>query len=212
MRVGVVAAVFLALGTSAEAQEPGYDAHGFTLAPGDGHVLDPLQTWQGGHLVAEGFVLEALAERVEAPVASFAPQPDGSYVGRPLADDLLGLNLGVAWGPSPRLGLTLALPAFAQVVDEAGVSAPALGAQELAAPEALVPASGRFGLSVVPTLGLPTGASARFVGTGAVVGGGLLAASVRGEAWLLALHGGVASGPAVTGLGNLGGGPRARVA
>jgi len=207
---GGVGTLLLALGATASAQDPGYDAHGFTLAPGDGQVLDPLQTWRGGHSVSDGWAVEVLGESVETPLGAFAPQPDGTYVGQPLADDLLGLNVGLAWAASSRLGLTLALPAFVQVVDEAGDSAPALGDLELAAPVALVPASGRLGLSVVPTLGLPTGASTRFVGTGAVVGGGLLAASVRGQMWLLALHGGVESGPEVMGLGNLVGGPRVR--
>ena len=109
MTRGAVGTLLLALGATASAQDPGYDAHGFTLVPGDGHVLDPLQTWRGGHPVADGWAVEVLGERVETPLGAFAPQPDGTYVGQSLADDLLGVNIGLAWAPSSRLGLSLAL-------------------------------------------------------------------------------------------------------
>jgi OOP family OmpA-OmpF porin len=160
----------------ASAQDGGFDAHGFHMAPQYGDVLDPLSVWRpgqpGGHVVA----VQGLFEFADETLVSVVEDWNGVRPENQL-DDLFGLNLGVSWSPHERVGVQLAAPLFFTSRSVDGAQGAGMGDLRLAVPITLVvPAKTKgFGLGLIPMLDLPTGAVSKFLGNGGVGGGGTLA-------------------------------------
>ncbi|MBX2801044.1 MAG: OmpA family protein [Myxococcales bacterium] len=161
----------------------GFDAHGFHLAAHDADLRDPLTVRRPGPFHAGDWFVGALAEYAKAPLVEVITDADGAQTTRNVVDNLMVANLSVGVAAHERLRLDVAAPVVAfSTGAEASAGGPALGDMRLSA--LVVPVrprhvtgGGGFGLGVVGHVDLPTGAPARFLGRGAVAGGGALTAT-----------------------------------
>jgi outer membrane protein OmpA-like peptidoglycan-associated protein len=106
---------------------------------------------------------------------------DGPFVRvDPVLDTVFGANLGGSVAIGPRFGIAASLPIWFGATGASG-SAPGLGDLELWAPVILLDEQQerrRYTVSVVPTVSLPTGANARYLGD--PFGGGALVSGAAG--------------------------------
>ena len=169
--------LLLALIGSAWAQ--GLDATGVPIVAGDGDILDPTLIWRP-EVQTPGAWSGALGYGfIEAPYWPLASQA-------PALDTVHELDLAGTYAVHERVAVGLTVPLFPFSWSSADPSAIgterkngfAIGDVRVVAPVGIVlpdADSGGFGFTVVPYLGLPTGASDRFLGDGALSGGLALA-------------------------------------
>ncbi len=160
-RTAALAGVWLAGAAAAQdaASSPELDVHGSTLPPPAGAPLasftpfaDPAGSWSVG----------AVAELADGVLVAQVGDATDDVLG-----GLFGVDLGGSWQLARRLGLGATLPVWLTSDQASERRGPALGDAWLWAPIGLVlpPEEARgFGLSVVPSLGLPTGNAGRLLG------------------------------------------------
>lgn len=185
------------IGGLAHAQD-GLNAHGFYLVPTDGDKLDFLGTWRPERQVAGSFGITGLFEYADSPLVLVRREGD-TLVRDPLVDNLLGLNLGLSFAAHERVAVALTAPVYFLSAGQDGTDGPAFGDLRLSVPVGLVlpGEDGGFGLSVVPFLDLPTGATGRFLGNQGIAGGGLLAAGYSGPRYATSLNVGYRATPSI---------------
>lgn len=176
-------ALLLLLPGLAQAEEAGFDAHGFRLAPltddpRGGLAVDRLADWERNDAFVGGVL-----EYAKSPLVSVWQNAAGEESAREvLVDDLLVLNTSAGWMPHGRVRLDLGLPVFLSSSGLATAGA-GLGDLRLGAGVQLVEPKGEGGLrfGVVPFFDLPTGDASSYLGNGRVAGGGRLVGGWTGE-------------------------------
>jgi len=208
------------------AAQDAYDAHGFTLVPGDGDLFDPLGMWRPEEQVGGSFAIQGLFEYAKLPLVQYQ-YVEGELSSSPLIDDLFGLNLGASYAFNRRVQVAAAMPVWAIAQDASGDIHQALGDVRLSLPltviaprEALdengqpIPnatgpeGGGGNGLtaSLIPFVDLPSGSQDLYLGSDGVGGGVVAALGVGGDAWQVFGDAGVELDPTVD-FENLHGGP-----
>lgn len=164
--------------TVAWAQEANtFDAHGFNIAPDDGHPMDLVTVWRPEAYTPMTFGVSATFAYSEKTLVRYEQVGD-TFEPTPLVDDLFGANLGAHFGAHERFAVTAALPVFFTSLGPEGRQGPGLGDLRLAVPVTLFapePGITGFGFSVVPFLDLPSGSQDRFLGSPGVDAGAILA-------------------------------------
>lgn len=199
------------VGYTAQAQE-GVDGHGFPFAAGDGDLHDLMTTWRPEVQTKGAVGFDALFEFADDTVLLATENAAGDTELTPIVDSLFGLNLGVHAGVHERVAIAASMPLFFTSTGPDGGQGVGAGDLRLSAPIGLLLAeqgSGKFGLSIVPFLTLPTGAAGKNLGNGGFAGGFLVPAGLSFEKLGLTANVGVAGmpGPREDAL-NLTGGPK----
>jgi len=182
----------LALSLVASAQTGGVDGHGQVPPPVEPDPASPLTVLSPYNDRRGAWSVGGVLEHVQDPLVEVRLLEPGAPAEFALLDEVYGVNLGARYALHERLGLSLVAPVWMAAAGEVGAGGPALGDVHLWLPVGLIlndpdTAEG-FGLSAVPYLDLPTGASSRFLGDTAVnlgvvgvVGYGLGVLSMRGN-------------------------------
>lgn len=171
----------LLIALTAQAQEANtFDAHGFNIAPDDGHPMDLMTVWRPEAYTPLTFGVGATFEYAEKTLVLYEQVGD-AFEPTPLVDDLFGANLGVHFGAHERFAVTAAMPVFFTSLGPEGRGGVGLGDLRLAVPVTLFapePGVSGFGFGVVPFVDLPSGSDARFLGSPGVDAGALLTSGV----------------------------------
>lgn len=182
----LITAAFLAFAPAAFAQTtpsgtpPGFDAHGFALAPSDGDLNDYTVTWRAEGYEPLALGLESVLEYANRPLVMI--EKSGTSETRyPLVDNLLALNIGAFLAVHKRLGIGLSAPVYLWSVTDQS-RGPALGDIRVTLPIWLATLGdsdkgGSLSFSVVPFAVAPSGPSNRYLGDQRFGGGGLVAVS-----------------------------------
>lgn len=199
----------LALSTPALAQE-GFDAHGLHRAPDDGDLQDLLFVWRPEAQTPKSFSASGIFEYADQPLVLVTEDANGTVTEETLLDHVFGMHAGVSVGLHERVALTAGAPIWLSSRGADGVkSGVGIGDVSVSAPIGIIvpdETDGGFGLSVVPTLSLPSGDQARLLGYDGVSGGGALSAGYNTDVWQVVANVGVDQTP-TAGLGNIVGGP-----
>lgn len=157
---------------------PELDAHGFQQAPSDADLLDLMTMWRSERQGKHAFAIEGLFEYANDLLVLREEQQDGTVDRSVLLDNLFALNLGVHYSPHERVAMTLGMPLVFTSVGADGPQGVAVGDLRLSVPVGLVlgrnNTNNGFGLSVVPFLDIPTGATGQLVGARGFSGGGIV--------------------------------------
>ena len=193
----------LALSPTASAQ--GVDSHGFDLVSLDADPRDLLTVSRPGAFQAGDWFAGGLFEYAEKPLVSETTLVDGSATTDVVVDNLIALNAAFGAAVHDRVRLDVTVPLFLTSTGLSGGSQGAgLGDVKLGATVALLrPGDDRsVGIALVPSLGLPTGNDAEFLGHGAVSGAVMAAGTAEAAAWTFTSDLGIAFNPGVA-LDNL---------
>ncbi len=159
----------LILGDVASAQTlAGVDGHGEVPPPTDPAVTSPLTIWAPYNDRARAWSAGGVIEYVNAPLVQYQLLAPGDPTEVKLLNNVFGVNLGARYAVVRRFGVGVTAPVWFVSGGDPGGGGPALGDLHLWAPVGIVltdpdTAEG-FGLSAVPFIDLPTGASDRFLG------------------------------------------------
>jgi outer membrane protein OmpA-like peptidoglycan-associated protein len=180
--VGIAGVLALMTSSAAFAQDAGFDAHGFNLAPYDGDPRDPLEVQRPGHLHQGDWFFGGLFEYAESPLRF---QPEDGSASLPVLDNLLALNLSTGVAVHERFRFNLGLPVymtstgFDDAPQGAGIGTLRLGGMlSILHPD---DEDGGLGLGLVPWVDVPTGEPTTFTGNQGVGGGAKVALTVEGE-------------------------------
>ncbi len=196
------------LGVSGVARAQGFDATGPAIPPDGANAEDALSTLGGGRM---GTGLTILGQGADGLLVREVR--DGPFVQvDPVLDTVFGATIGGAVAIGRRFGVAASMPVWFGATGASG-SAPGIGDLEVWLPITLLDErreKRRIAVSVVPTMSLPTGSSARYLGD--PFGAGGLVSSAAGFGPLaLGLDAGV-TGSASTGDDDWPGGVRGQFA
>ena len=180
-----------ALGTKAGAQavpppDAGLDGHGFSPAPVDGDVRDPLVVNRiGGWSPRQAFV-SGLFEYAESPLLWCARRYHDStcLVQERLLDDVYALNLNGGYALNSRLRLYSTVPLFMASESDHRPNGGGFGDIRLGGQAALF-REGPLQVGFMPWLDLPTGNETFFLGDTGVSAGAAVAGSIELDALTL---------------------------
>ncbi len=170
----------LAFASTANAQEQGFDAHGFVPGPVEATVRDPITWVRPGVFFPGDAYVAVIGEYVRRPlVAVTTSESGGDLSERALIRDLAVANIvgGVAF--HERLRLDVAVPVYAVSANDGGVMGPAPGDVRSTLtgvffrPDETV-GGGGAGLGASIWLDAPTGMPERYLGREGIGGGGRL--------------------------------------
>jgi large repetitive protein len=153
------------------------DAHGFSMAPNDGDLQDPVVAFRPETQTPMSFGIVGLFEYADSPLV-LVEQSGDTVTRTPALDNLFVFNLGVHGAFHERIGVGVTMPLYLTSASISGTDGPTIGDLRLSVPVGLVlpdPDDGGFGLSLVPFVDMPTGDPDRFLGNAGFSGGGLLA-------------------------------------
>ena len=194
--------------TPALAQE-GFDAHGLHRAPDDGDLQDLLFVWRPEAQTPKSFSASGIFEYADQPLVLVTQNADDTVTEETLLDHVFGMHAGVSVGLHERLALTAGAPIWLSSRGADGVkSGVGIGDVRLSAPIGIIvpdEADGGFGLSIVPTISLPSGDQQRLLGYDGVSGGGALSAGYNTDVWQVVANVGLDQTP-YTGPANIIGG------
>lgn len=173
----------------AQAEDAGFDAHGFNLVAFDQQTL--------GHLavhdpyITKGVFAGALFEYASAPLMRVTVPAGGTIENaswEPLLDDVMALNFSGGWAPSRNLRLDVAMPLFLASTGEGGVGNGAgLGDMRISAAAAFA-GNGGLGAGLVPYVDVPVGGGAPvYLGSSQVAGGARAMLGYRTERLLASM-------------------------
>ncbi len=175
----------LAFTSAANAQEQGFDAHGFVPGPLEATVRDPISWVRPGVFFPGDVYLGVIGEYVRRPLVAVTTSVSGGDLSeRALIRDLAVANIvgGVAF--HERLRLDVAVPVYAVSANDAGVMGPAPGDVRSTLtgvffrPDETV-GGGGTGLGASIWLDAPTGMPDRYLGREGIGGGGRLSFSAE---------------------------------
>ncbi|MCB9677726.1 MAG: OmpA family protein [Alphaproteobacteria bacterium] len=178
-----------------------FNAWNFVPSAQDGDLRDPVTVTRPGQVVANEWYVAGIAGFAKSPLR--VVEVTGDTETRTAAlDNVVSVDLVGGFAPTDRIRLDLAVPAFLTSRGEAGTAGPALG--DLRASALLVPFTfgddGEGGVGLRPWIGLPTGASARYLGSRRISGGGTLSATLPEGPWTFTGEAGLAFNGAVDAL------------
>ncbi len=171
----------------------GFNAWGFTTGAQDGDLRDPVTFNRPGQVNSLEWYAAGILGYAKAPLY-LVEDTEGDIVRTAALDNVLGLDLAAGVAPVDRVRLDLSVPVFVASGGQFGRGGPAFG--DLTAAAMVVPytfgTDDEGGVGIRPWIALPTGASARYLGSRAVRGGA--DASVTGAfgPWTVTGSGGVA--------------------
>ncbi len=174
-----------ALTTTANAQDGGFDGHGYTQVPSDGDVDDAVNLWVPEAQEPGTWGIEALLEYSKNNVVLIRGLGDNE-TRTPLLTNTVGVNLGGHVSMSERVAAALSMPVWFTAGGDRGDGGPTVADMRLAVPVGIVlrdPDASSFGLSVVPALRLPTGNTQRLLGDPGVGGEIVLAPGWGNDTW-----------------------------
>ncbi len=176
----------LLLAAPALAQETAttFDGHGIVVPTGDGDLRDPLTLWRAERQVRGSWGAWGTFEYANNPLVQHERTPEGDVFREPLLAHVFGLHVAGQYSPHERVGIAADLPLWFTSTGLDGTQGIAAGDLSLSVPVGiLLPREGEglsVGLSAVPFLRAPTGATARFLGTDGFSGGGSLVTTLQG--------------------------------
>ncbi len=174
-----------ALTTAANAQDGGFDGHGYTQVPSDGDVTDAVNLWVPEAQESGTWGIEALFEYSKNNVVLIRGAGDNESR-TSLLTNTVGVNLGGHVSLHERIAAGLSMPLWFTAGGDMGDGGPTVGDLRLAVPVGIVlrdPDASSFGLSVVPALRLPTGNNDRLLGDPGVGGEIILAPGWGNDTW-----------------------------
>ncbi|MFT6161903.1 MAG: hypothetical protein ACI855_002226, partial [Myxococcota bacterium] len=174
-----------ALTTAANAQDGGFDGHGYTQVPSDGNVDDAVNLWRPETQERGTWGFEALFEYSKNNVVLIRGEGENETRSS-LLTDTIGVNLGGHVSLHERVAAGLSMPVWFTAGGDFGDGGPAVGDLRVAVPLGIIlrdPERSSFGLSVVPGLRLPTGNTGRLLGDQGVGGEIILAPGWGNDTW-----------------------------
>lgn len=196
----MTALALIGLLSTAAAQDgtsQGFEASGFNYTPHDGDLEDFLEVWRPEAQDAGSVGISGMLGYHNEPLMRVYHYWDGSEEKEPMLNNLVGTNLGLHVGVHKHIAIGANMPVwFLSSSQDGGTQGPTLGDLRLSVPIGIIVGDqeefGRegFGLSLVPQLDLPTGDEERFLGSGGVGGGGVLALSYGAGPLLIAANAG----------------------
>jgi outer membrane protein OmpA-like peptidoglycan-associated protein len=177
---GVLAVSSTAAAQDVAPENGALDGHGFSPAPVDGDVRDPLVVHRiGGWSPRQGYV-HGLLEFADAPLVWCAQHYGESdcLVEEHLLDDVFALNLNGGYAPTERLRFYAVAPLFLSTDSDYHRGGGGFGDFRIGG-QAAVFRDGPVQLGVVPWLDLPTGDETRYLGDTGLSGGAAVAGSVE---------------------------------
>ncbi len=192
----------LAFSTKAGAQavpppdREGLDGHGFSPAPVDGDIRDPLMVHRVGGWSPRQAFISGLFEYAEAPLLWCAQRYNDStcLIQERLLDDVYALNLNGGYAPTDWLRFYTVVPVFLSTDSDHRPDGGGPGDIRLAGQVALF-RGGPLQVGFVPWLDLPTGNEIFFLGDMGVSGGAAVAGSIELDALTLSSDLGVELAP-----------------
>lgn len=167
--------------------DEGFDGTGYVHIPSDGDVDDAINLWRPERQQAGSWGFEGLFQYASAPVVLVNSATD-ERIG--LLTKAAGLNIGGHVAVHERVAIGLSVPLWLSTQQNGNSSGPTLGDTRISAPIGVLlrdeASSAGFNLSVVPTLRLPTGSTARLLGNNGVGGEFTLAPSWSTDAFEIA--------------------------
>ncbi len=190
MTTGTLIAVAFALGPTAWAEGPEFDAHGAPPMGTLGDATSPVRVWSPLPVVKGSYAVGGIGEFGYGLLYGHEDQnPEVT----PLLEQIVGLNVGGGYAFSKRVAVTATAPVwFATTTGNAVPSGLAMGDVHAWVPVGLVlpEERGDLGVSVVPWLDLPTGASAHLLGNKGLGGGAFAAVGLGAGPVQLAVNAG----------------------
>lgn len=189
----------------------GFNAHGFQLAAHDADIRDPLVVQRAGAFTAGDYFIAGLAEYAKAPLVLVEKPEFGDARHVPIVDNLVALNVSAGVALHDHVRLDAKAPVY--FLSTGGLAqdaqGPALGDVRASGMVMLirprhVVGGGGLGFAVVGHVDVPSGTPSRFLGAGAVAGGGRLSLTYEFPVVTLSADVGTQFNPAV-GIENLNG-------
>jgi len=169
-------------------QDPGFDAHGFQLAPHDADLRDPLVVQRPGAFSTGDFFISGLAEYAESPLIQVETAEFGKQeIETAVLDNVVALNMSIGVAFHDYIRIDAKLPLFFATSGlvqngQIGTEGPAPGDVRVSGmlmgvrPDHIV-GGGGFGFAAIGHADIPSGTPDRFLGQDGVAGGARLAAT-----------------------------------
>ncbi len=176
--------LLLAVQASAQEEEQTrFDAHGMYAPTGDGDLMDPLTMNRAEAQRAGTWAAWGTFEYANQPLVQFEQLSTGETFRNAMLEHLFGLHVGGQWAPDERVAIVADVPLWFTSVGLEGPQGVAMGDIGLSVPVGLLLPKDlgndlHLGVSVVPYLNFPSGATKRFLGAPTVSGGGSVVGSL----------------------------------
>lgn len=187
---------------SAQAQDEGFDAHGFSMTANDGDVRDPVTVVRGGSVHQGEFWLTGVVDVADDPLVRELSYADGRPTEtQKLIDNLVALNLSAGVAVHDRLRIDIGVPLYLASSSDGASQGAGLGDIRVGLYTPIVQTkprlAGGFGLGIAPYAILPTGNADRFLGQEGLTGGFDVAATYELDKVTVSLAAGPRFNPSV---------------
>lgn len=175
--------------------QDGYDAHGFTLAPGAGDTRDGLGVYNATQNESGSFNAQGVLEYADDVfILKSENLSTGEQSSETLLGNLIGMNLGGYYALNERVAVTGTMPVWFRSSGNGGAGGFATGDIRLAVPVSVLmrdPTELGVGVALVPSLKLPSGNNGRYLGDDGVGAGGLAAVTLGDSRWNISTNAGI---------------------